>query len=47
MWSAEEFEWKVAGLLAGNTKGFIYLESKVYPKGKPSIVEFVPYFQFG
>lgn len=29
MWSAEEFKWKLAGLLAGNTKGFLYLESKV------------------
>lgn len=28
-WSEEEFMWKLAGLLAGNRKGFIYLESKV------------------
>lgn len=35
MWSAEEFTWKLVGLLAGNTKGFIYLESKVILKVNP------------
>lgn len=29
VWLAEEFSWKLVGVFAGNTKGLIYLESKV------------------
>lgn len=44
VWSAEEFMCKLAGLLAGNTKGLIYLDSKVKFKGEPALAEFIPHF---
>lgn len=30
VWPAEEFIWKFVGVFAGNTKGFIYLQSRLY-----------------